>query len=57
LKRAFKVVCRRCRHGTTVHLPTLIERFGPGYLVADLAPKFRCSECGASMADVEPIVR
>jgi ribosomal protein S27E len=56
-KCAFNVKCRRCRHGTTIYLPTLIERFGPDCLVTDLAPKFRCSECGAVMADVEPMVR
>jgi hypothetical protein len=56
-KCALNVTCRRCRHGTTVYLPTLIEKFGPHYLVADLAPKFTCGECGASMADVQPMVR
>jgi hypothetical protein len=51
------VTCRRCRHGTTIFLPTLIEKFGADCLVEDLAPKFRCGECGASMTDVEPMVR
>ena len=56
-KCALNITCRRCRHGTVVYLPALIEKYGPTAELADLTPKFICSECGAATADVDPMIR
>lgn len=41
--------CRRCKYKTELDLDLLRDRLGPGHstLNADLAPKLRCSRCGA----------
>ena len=44
-----------CRHGKTLHLPELIEKFGAVAELLDL--RFVCTECGAAMANVEPMMR
>ena len=48
-----KAVCRRCKHQEILLLAKLAERLGPEFLVNDLAPRLRCSECdGLGMASV-----
>jgi hypothetical protein len=56
-KCALHVTCRRCKHRKVVYLPELIERYGPNADLYELAPKLTCSECGAAMADIDPMVR
>jgi hypothetical protein len=56
-KCALHITCRRCRHGTVVYLPSLIEKYGPTAELAELTPRFVCGECGAQMANVEPMMR
>jgi hypothetical protein len=33
------------------------EQYGPTTELADIVPKFVCGECGAQMANVEPMMR
>ena len=56
-KCVLHITCRRCKHGKVVYLPELIERYGPNADLYELAPRFTCSECGAAMADIDPMVR
>jgi hypothetical protein len=45
--RAVSVTCRRCHHSETLYARSLIERLGADFLVKDLAPRLRCTECRA----------
>jgi hypothetical protein len=46
-KFALVAVCQRCRHRQLLFPLDLAERLGPSFLVADLAPRLRCTECKA----------
>lgn len=56
-KCALDVTCRRCKHRATLYLPSLIEQYGPTTELAEIVPKFVCGECGAQMANVEPMMQ
>ena len=57
-KLALVTVCQRCRHRHLLFPLDLAERLGPDFLVADLAPRLRCTDCKAlGMAAVHPSVR
>ena len=57
-KLALVAVCQRCRHRQLLFPLDLAERLGAGFLVAELAPRLRCTECKAlGMAAVHPSVR
>ena len=45
--RAVSVTCRRCHHSDTLYTATLIDRLGSAFLVKDLEPRLRCTECRA----------
>jgi hypothetical protein len=56
-KCVLHVTCRRGKHGKFVHLSELIEHYGPNVDLLAIAPMFTCSECGAQMADIDPMMR
>jgi hypothetical protein len=57
-KLAVVAVCQRCRHRHLLFPLDLAERLGTNFLVADLPPRLRCTECKAlGMAAIHPSVR
>jgi hypothetical protein len=57
-KLALIAVCQRCRHRQLLFPLDLAERLGATFLVAELAPRLRCTDCKAlGMAAVHPSVR
>ena len=57
-KLALVAVCQRCRHRHLLFPLDLAERLGANFLIADLAPRLRCTECKAlGMAAIHPSVR
>jgi predicted RNA-binding Zn-ribbon protein involved in translation (DUF1610 family) len=41
-----KVMCQRCGHVGLLYPRTLRHRFDPETPISELAPKFRCDNCG-----------
>jgi hypothetical protein len=57
-KLALVAVCQRRRHRQLLFPLDLAERLGANFLVAELAPRLRCTDCKAlGMAAVHPSVR
>jgi hypothetical protein len=57
-KLALVAVCQRCRHRHLLFPLDLAERLGANFLVAELSPRLRCTECKAlGMAALQPSVR
>jgi hypothetical protein len=57
-KLALVIVCQRCCHRHLLFPLDLAERLSADFLVAELAPRLRCTECKArGMAAVHPSVR
>ena len=54
-KCAFNVKCRRCRYGTTIYLPILIDKFGQIAWLRISRQSFVAANVGVAPADVEPI--
>jgi hypothetical protein len=53
-----RVMCRRCKHQDVLYPATLAEKLGPDFLVNELAPRLRCTECdGRGMASVHEVGR
>jgi hypothetical protein len=57
-KLALVAVCQRCRHRHLLFPLDLAERVGADFLVAELAPRLRCTACKAlGVAAVHSSVR
>lgn len=57
-KLALVAVCQRCRHRHLFFPLDLAERLGANFLVTELAPRLRCTDCRArGWVTLQPSVR
>ena len=56
-KTVLIIVCRRCKHESTLYPLDLIPRFGDDYLAVNLRPRLRCSACRYRDANIHEAAR
>ena len=56
-KTVLIIVCRRCKHESTLYPLDLIPRFGEDYLAINLRPRLRCGACRYRDANIHEAAR